>query len=149
MKANAIEGLLAAIRALSNDFDHLSQAVADHVGLSATDLSALDLISRHNGVTARQIGDHLHMTSGAITGVIDRLERAGLARRAPDRVDRRRIMVVATPKEHQIHALYDPLVEALGSAAAGYSEADLSLLRRFIEQVRTAVINTSEGITRS
>jgi DNA-binding MarR family transcriptional regulator len=89
------------------------------------------------------------MTSGAITGVIDRLERAGLARRAPDRVDRRRIMVVATPKEHQIHALYDPLVEALGSAAAGYSEADLSLLRRFIEQVRTAVINTSEGITRS
>jgi DNA-binding MarR family transcriptional regulator len=141
-----VEALLAAIRGLSSDFDGLSQAVADRVGLSTTDLLAIDLISRNGRVTAGQIADRLHMTSGAITGVIDRLERAGLAQRVPDRADRRRVLVVPTAKESEIRALYEPLVTALWTAAASYSEDELALLERFIGQVRQAVAETTQGI---
>jgi DNA-binding MarR family transcriptional regulator len=146
MRAAAVEILLAEIRELSSDFDSLSQAVADRVGLSATDLLAMDLISRNNRVTAGQIGDRLHMTSGAITGVIDRLERAGLAKRAPDREDRRRVLVMPTTKEDQIRELYDPLVTALRKAAMSYSGEDLAVLNTFIGQVRAAVTETTQGI---
>ena len=148
MRAVAVETLLAEIRELSSDFDSLSQAVADRVGLSATDLLAMDLISRTDRVTAGQIGGHLHMTSGAITGVIDRLERAGLAKRAPDSEDRRRVLVMPTTKENQIRELYDPLVTALQKAAMSYSDEDLAVLNTFIGQVRAAVTETTQGIRR-
>lgn len=144
-----METLLAAIRGLSFDFDSLSQAVADRVGLSTTDLLAMELINRTGRVTAGQIGDRLHMTSGAITGVIDRLERAGLAQRAPDRADRRRVLVLPTTKEHQIRALYAPLVTALWKATASYSADELAVLEQFLGQVRAAVTETTQGIRRS
>lgn len=144
-----METLLAAIRGLSSDFDSLSLAVADRVGLSTTDLLAMELINRTDRVTAGQIADRLHMTSGAITGVIDRLERAGLAQRAPDRADRRRVLVIPTTKEHQIRALYDPLVTALWKATASYSADELALLEQFLGQVRAAVTETTQGIRRS
>jgi DNA-binding MarR family transcriptional regulator len=148
-RAVAVETLLAAIRELSADFDGLSLAVADRVGLNATDLLAMDLISRNDRVTAGQIGDRLHMTSGAITGVIDRLERAGLAQRAPDSADRRRVLVMPTAKENEIRALYDPLVTALRKTTTSYSDEDLALLEQFIGQVRAAVTETTQGIRRS
>jgi DNA-binding MarR family transcriptional regulator len=148
MKAGAVETLLAAIRGLSSDFDSLSQAVADRVGLSTSDLLAMDLISRNDQVTAGQIGEHLHMTSGAITGVIDRLERAGLAKRVPDSEDRRRVLVKPTMKESQIHELFGPLVESLRKATANYSDEDRALLETFIQQVRTAVSETTQDIWR-
>lgn len=148
-RAVAVETLLAAIRELSSDFDSLSLAVADRVGLNATDLLAMDLISRNDRVTAGQIGDRLHMTSGAITGVIDRLERAGLAQRAPDSADRRRVLVIPTAKENQIRALYEPLVTALRKATTSYSDEDLAVLEQFIGQVRAAVTETTQGIRRS
>jgi DNA-binding MarR family transcriptional regulator len=122
--------------------------VADRVRLSATDLLAMELISSTDRVTAGQIGDYLHMTSGAITGVIDRLERAGLAQRAPDSTDRRRVFVMPTAKEHQIRALYDPLVTALWNATTSYSDEELALLATFIGQVRAAVTDTTQGIRR-
>jgi DNA-binding MarR family transcriptional regulator len=145
-KEAAVGTLLAAIRELSADFDGLSQAVAARVGLSATDLLAIDLIARHGQVTAGQIGEWLHMTSGAITGVIDRLERAGLAQREPDRADRRRVLVTPTERESQISGLYEPLIMALHDVAMGYSNDELALLERFIGQVRGAVTAATAGI---
>src|SRR5215510_5426239 len=97
-RAEAVHALLDAIRELSFDFDRLTQVVGERVGLSATDLLAMDLISRNEQVTAGQIGQRLHMTSGAITGIVDRLERAGLAHRTHDRHDRRRVLALPTNK---------------------------------------------------
>ena len=147
-RAVSVETFLAEIRGLSFDFDGLSQAVADRVGLSTTDLLAMELINRTGRVTAGQIADRLHMTSGAITGVIDRLERAGLAQRTPDRADRRRVLVMPTTKEHQIRALYDPLVTALRNTATSYSDEDLAVLNTFLGQIRAAVTETTQGIRR-
>jgi DNA-binding MarR family transcriptional regulator len=142
----AVQTLLAEIRDLSADFDNLSQTVAAHVGISATDLLAMDLISRRDRVTAGQIGDRLRMSSGAITGVIDRLERAGLAQRTPDSHDRRKVLVIPTAKGDQVGALFDRLVASLEEVSARYSDENLALLSRFIQQVRIAVHETAQGI---
>lgn len=146
VKAAATASLLAEARELSGDFDLLSQAVAEKVGLSPTDLLAMDLISRDGHVTAGQIASHLHLTSGAITGLIDRLERSGFAKRASDAKDRRRVVVVPTPKGDQIGELFRPLALALRRTTEGYSEKDLAMLTDFLRKMRTAVAGTVETI---
>jgi DNA-binding MarR family transcriptional regulator len=141
--------LLTEARGLSGDFDRLSQAVAERVGVSQTDLLAMDLISRDGHVTAGQIASHLHLTSGAITGLIDRLERSGFAKRQADPKDRRRVVVVSTPKGDRISELFVPLALALRRTTEGYSEKDLATLTDFLTKMRSAVANTVETIRNS
>jgi DNA-binding MarR family transcriptional regulator len=76
-------------------FDHLA---AELLGVNDTDLDCLNIIERRGGVTAGELADESGLTTGAVTGVIDRLERAGYARRSPDERDRRKVVVEVTPR---------------------------------------------------
>ena len=149
LKAKVVSDLLAEARSLSGDFDQLSQVVSEKVGLSPTELLAMDLISRQGRVTAGMLARELHLTTGAITGLIDRLEQAGFARRSADPTDRRRVIVTATAKERRVSELYGPLATALRRAVEGYSEKDLAILTEFIRRLRAVVANSAEGIRRN
>jgi DNA-binding MarR family transcriptional regulator len=138
--------LLDEARALSGDFDKLSQAVAERVGLTSTELLAMDLISRGPDVTAGRLATELNLTTGAITGLIDRLERGGYARRHADATDRRRVLVTSTAKEARLSALYSPLSRSLRKTVAGYSDAELSTLIDFLRKLRAAVAESAEAI---
>jgi DNA-binding MarR family transcriptional regulator len=65
--------------------------------VSETDLRCLNIIENARGLTAGDLADQAGLTAGAVTGVIDRLERAGYARRVPDAADRRRVRLEVTP----------------------------------------------------
>ena len=142
----ATQALLEEARALSADFDQLSQAVADRVGLSPGDLLAMDVITRRGKVSAGELARELQLTTGAITGLLDRLQAAGYARRAADPGDRRRVLVEATAKERRVGELYGPLAAALRKAVERYSERDLATLTEFIRALRSAVSRTAEGV---
>ena len=74
------------------------QTVADCLGIAATDHKCLGFIAEaDHPVTAGELATLTGLTSGAITGVIDRLERAGLAFRERDPRDRRRVVVTVAP----------------------------------------------------
>jgi DNA-binding MarR family transcriptional regulator len=79
-------------------FDHLA---AELLGVNHTDLDCLNIIERRGGVTAGELADESGLTTGAVTGVIDRLERAGYARRSPDDADRRKVLVEVTPRFYE------------------------------------------------
>jgi DNA-binding MarR family transcriptional regulator len=149
MRAATTAGLLAEARELSSDFDRLSQAVAERIGLSQTDLLAMDLISRQDHVTAGQLASNLHLTTGAITGLIDRLERLGFAKRQADAKDRRRVVVVPTAKGDRVGDLFGPLALSLRRATEAYSEKDLALLIEFVRKMRGAVAGSVEAIRKS
>lgn len=138
--------LLDEARGLSADFDKLSQAVSTEIGLSPMELLAIDLISRSEKCTAGFLARELNVTTGAITGLIDRLERAGYARRATDPEDRRRVLVVPTAKEARVSQLYRPLAVSLRRVVDSYSEKDLAMLTGFMRQLRSAVSGTAETI---
>src|SRR5580765_8467755 len=74
-------------------------AVADRIGLSLTDLFCGELLSRTGTLSAGELAELTGLTTGAITGVIDRLEKNGYARRENDPQDRRRVMVRALPEK--------------------------------------------------
>src|SRR6476619_1741717 len=69
------------------------EAAAQRLGLNVTDLRCLALAYAEPGMTASRLSDLSGLTSGAITGVLDRLERAAFVTREPDPTDRRRTLV--------------------------------------------------------
>jgi DNA-binding MarR family transcriptional regulator len=112
--------------------DIADQASADYLGINRTDARCLDIIERLGGVTAGRLARESGLSTGAVTTVLDRLERSGLARRASDPEDRRRVLVEMTPAARAANEeLYRPLVEAANEQMLRYSEEELALLRAY------------------
>src|SRR3954469_25863915 len=88
-----IAALFLEVRQMSTGAIMFHQAIADRLGLHPTDHKCADLIMRHGAMTSGRLAELTGLTTGAITGVVDRLESRGLARRATDPRDRRRVIV--------------------------------------------------------
>src|SRR5690554_3683339 len=87
-------------------------AVADRLGLNVTDLKCYSLIRQAGSMSAGELAEQTHLTTGAITGVADRLEKVGLVRRGRDAADRRRVLIewVHNPDyEELMQQLYGPM----------------------------------------
>ena len=111
------------------------QTVARRVGVNSSDLECLDLILMSGPSTAGEIARHTGLTSGAVTSLIDRLERLGLVERAADPADRRKVLVrVREDRIGPIAHLYAPLEKAMQSLLAGYSKEELKVLIDFSER---------------
>lgn len=137
-KKNREELLLqleTAIRKMGSQGILLSQAIAGLTGLNSSDMECLEIILQRNGVTAGELAKSTGLTTGAITGVVDRLEKAGYARRSADSADRRKVIVRAYPeKVQEIEALYAPIRQAMRELWAEYSDEELTLILDFAER---------------
>jgi DNA-binding MarR family transcriptional regulator len=126
--------LQAALREASAQSVLISQTIAGRVGLNASDLECLDLMQLHGPRTAGELAKATGLTSGAITGLIDRLERAGYVAREGDPADRRRVVVRVRPESlAELNALYGPLQIASQDLNARYSDEALALIAGFME----------------
>lgn len=124
--------LTFALRDLGQAVDLHQQVAADRLGLNRTDLSLIGLLDAQGARTPGQIAEASGLTTGAVTGVIDRLEKAGLVRREPDPADRRRVLVkllgerlgrvveVHQPAHLALHALELALEPAQRAAVVEY-----------------------------
>ena len=122
-----------------------SQEVAARLGIASTDLECLDHLVTRGPVAAGALAEITGLTTGAITGVIDRLERAGFARRAPDPDDRRKVLVQATDAVGTgIEPYFAPIERASMAALSSYKERELLLILEFLtragEAVRSALV---------
>ncbi|MBA3823278.1 MAG: MarR family transcriptional regulator [Ktedonobacterales bacterium] len=110
------------------------QAAAAKYGLGITDMKTLSIVLREGPQSAGQIAKRLSLTTGAVTSVIDRLERQGLVRREPDPHDRRKVIVMVN---QQNLAHEDNIYQSMGAAfehlLRQYSTAELAFLVRFYE----------------
>jgi DNA-binding MarR family transcriptional regulator len=110
-------------------------AIADRLGVSATDVKCYSILRQTGPMTAGDLAERTGLTTGAITGVIDRLERAELVRRVRDAHDRRRIvveMVHNAKREYEIGALYEPLGHQITGLVGQYSAAERATLLDFL-----------------
>lgn len=97
-KREIFDELVDEVRRSQNATDRFDSAVAEALGLNRTDMRCLDVIQREGPVTAGHLAESTGLTTGAITVALDRLERAGYARRVRDTGDRRRVLVELTPE---------------------------------------------------
>jgi DNA-binding MarR family transcriptional regulator len=136
-KRQLYEELVYEIRRSQAATDRYDQAVADAIGLNRTDMRCLDVIQRDGPVPAGRLADETGLTTGAITTVLDRLERAGFARRTRDPSDRRRVLVELDPQARQGAGDYYGEHMALGERMyRRYSEEQLRLLLEFTREGR-------------
>jgi DNA-binding MarR family transcriptional regulator len=97
-KKELVEELISEFRTAGNQDSAFDNLAAEVLGVNRTDLHCLNAIENAGGLTAGELAVETGLTTGAVTGVIDRLERAGFARRVSDPEDRRRVKVEVTPK---------------------------------------------------
>ena len=95
-KHDLVEELIREFRVSGNQDSAFDNLAAERLGVNHTDLHCLNLIENSGGLTAGELAARAGLTNGAITGVLDRLERAGFARRVADPGDRRRVNVEVT-----------------------------------------------------
>src|SRR5256885_17190994 len=74
------------------------QTVANVAGIANSDLECMDILYLEGRVTAGRLAEVTGLTTGAITGVVDRLEKAGLVRRERDETDRRKVYIAVVPE---------------------------------------------------
>jgi DNA-binding MarR family transcriptional regulator len=111
-----------------------NHAVAAYVGLHETDQECIDLLDWTGPITAGEIGTHLGLSSGAVTGLVDRLESAGWVRRTRDPHDRRRVIVdLSHERSAELWPLYQPMAEAIEAYRDQLAPHDLQVVVEFLE----------------
>jgi DNA-binding MarR family transcriptional regulator len=131
-KKELVGELVSEFRTSGNQDSAFDNLAADRLGVNGTDLHCLNTIENAGGLTAGQLAAETGLTTGAVTGVIDRLERAGYARRVPDKEDRRRVKVEVTPKFYaRAERIWGPLAK----------EWESTLSRRFTAEELERVID--------
>lgn len=127
--------LLEASKRLSTQTIIFHQAVANRLGLNITDHKCLDLLLSSGKATAGQLAEWMGLTTGAITSVINRLEKAGFVRRRKDQSDLR--LVIVEPVYEHLHPVWEvfaPLGEAMDRLHDRYSPEELALFLDYLER---------------
>jgi DNA-binding MarR family transcriptional regulator len=127
-------------RALSARTIFLHQAVADHLGLNLTDHKCLDILVHYGPMTAGKLAEASGLTTGAITGVVDRLAQKNFVTRVSDEADRRKIVVVVVPESaRDIERLFMSLGESIAVIMASYSVAEQAVINDFAQRTGCAI----------
>jgi DNA-binding MarR family transcriptional regulator len=119
-------------REFSTSLVLFQESIAARLGVNATDYRCLDVILRKGQMTAKSLSEEVRLTTGAITGIVDHLEKAGYVERIENPKDRRSVIIspVITQRE---------LDEKLGGAMIAYRAAMSKLFGRY-DAAQTAVI---------
>jgi len=136
-RADLIRDIGLEVRLSQNLTDAIDQSVCAILGINRTDARCIDIIERHGRVTAGDLAAESGLTTGAVTALLDRLERAGTVRRLRDPGDRRRVLVELTPDAQRTsNELYGPMADAAASLLSRYSREELLLIRDFLRRGR-------------
>jgi DNA-binding MarR family transcriptional regulator len=133
-KSEQVEELIREFRVSGNLDDAFDNLAAQRLGVNETDLHCLNIIENAGGVTAGELANQSGLTTGAVTGVIDRLERKGFARRVADPGDRRRVKVEVTKAFYaRAGRIWGPVASDWASSLDRFSGEQLDSFRRFLE----------------
>ena len=109
-----------------------SHLLADHLGISSTDLECLDILDLHGPLTAGRLAELTGLASGSVTALVDRMEKVGWVRRAQDPRDRRRVIIHLVPERvREVFPHFAPLARAMAALFARYGDDELALILDF------------------
>lgn len=114
----------------------LHHAIAERLGLGPTDHKCLDLLLDRGPMTGSRLAAITGLTTGAITGVVSRLERAGFVAREPDPLDRRKQIVTPVPARiREAQEVFMSLRPTPESLLEGFDTAQLEVIAEFLTRV--------------
>jgi DNA-binding MarR family transcriptional regulator len=144
--ATSVE-LLTALRRFGLESDRLDAMVARRAGAPPVEFKAMDHLQEAGGLTPGQLADRLALTSGAVTALIDRLERLGWAERRAHPSDRRSVIVSAAgPAESEVMELYRSFSREITAAARRMSAAEREAALRFLEEAAAVARRSADEL---
>jgi DNA-binding MarR family transcriptional regulator len=124
-------------RIMSTQTVFLHQTIAQSVGLNATDTKCIELILRgpNGSVTAGWLSDMTGLTTGAITHILDRLEKRRFVERVRDTHDRRKVLVRVRPERLEpLRPQYEAIGQAYMTLLQEYDDRELQLICDYLEK---------------
>lgn len=145
-----IQAILCQARRGSTRSVMLHTVVAERLGLNASDHKTADLLLAESGVsTPGRLAELTGLSTGAITGVLDRLERAGFVVREADPSDRRRVLVRLTPQRApNMQRIFSPLMQGMQKLCESYTTAQLELILSFMRASDEMAEKATEEVRR-
>jgi len=129
------------IQQLTREFSTLTvvmhQSIAYAAGLAGTDHKYIDLLLKHGAITPGQIAALSGLSTGAVTGMIDRLERENLVKRERDAVDRRKVIVVLNREAafERMGPAFKDLQADAEKLYRGFTSGELDIVQKYLEAV--------------
>jgi DNA-binding MarR family transcriptional regulator len=146
-RMQAMDVLNREVRGWQADQELFDSVVSERAGLNRTDWRCLDILGTRGSMTAGQLARAVRLTTGAVTGVLDRLEAAGLVRRTRDTNDRRRVIIEVTEEVNRRGApVYGPLIADAARAHAVFDTAELETITKFIRIERQLLARHTERV---
>jgi len=150
MKEALIEKFRQASRNYSDASILMHQTIARKAGLSGTDHKFLGLLVKHGEMSAGEISKMMSLTTGAVTALIDRLEKKKLVERKFDKEDRRKILIV--PKTPRILKLMEPLFgdlqEKTAKLVSTFSEKEIETLHHYFTAAYKIMVEITENLNK-
>lgn len=129
----ADEIVVRLVRRFSTAAVLFHHAIAERLGLGPTDHKCLDLLRERGPITGSALAGITGLTTGAITGVVARLERAGYVHREPDPHDRRQqLLHPARERVQEIQEVIDPLRKDVAGLLEGFDTQQLKAIADFL-----------------
>ena len=133
------------LRRLNVELDAVGQRFADVHGLNRTDVRALvaimDAARRGEALTAGRLGEAVDLRSASVTALVDRLEKAGHLHRVRDTDDRRRVVLEMSDSALRAGGeFFGGLQRDLVAAMGAYTDEELAVVRRFLEEMTEIVV---------
>ncbi|KPE49657.1 MarR family winged helix-turn-helix transcriptional regulator [Chryseobacterium indologenes] len=133
--------LLADLNNLAREFSTgtvvMHQAIAQKAGLVGTDHKYIDLLLQHGSMTAGQLAELSGITTGAVTAMIDRLEKSKLVKRERSADDRRKVVVVLDQEEafKRIGPAFKAMQKDLEHLYNDFTENELAIIEKYLKAV--------------
>jgi DNA-binding MarR family transcriptional regulator len=128
-----------SLRALNIQLSLLNHQVSAHLDLKDVDLNCVDLINRHGPLSPTAIARLTGLHPATMTGILDRLERAGWVTRERDPADRRAVVVRALrDRNAELFKLLEGMNSAMDQICADYTQSELELLADFLSRTTEA-----------
>jgi DNA-binding MarR family transcriptional regulator len=126
----------------------MHEAIARRAGLSGTDHKYLGIIVDRGRMSAGELANASGLTTGAVTGLIDRLEREGLVKRELDKQDRRKIHIVPVEAnvKKRIHPLFKRLQQKTNALVESFSEKEIAILERYFTAATAIMHQTTDEL---
>jgi len=148
------DDLLALFRAASRQYSDASifmhEAISRKAGLSGADHKYLGLILQHESITAGEISKLTGLTTGAVTGLIDRLEKKDLVKRQFVKSDRRKVVVVPNVENSMslLTPFFDELQQKTMALLSTFSEDEIQTIKHYFTEATMIMKATADQLNK-
>lgn len=144
-----VDKFRTASRQYSDASIFMHEAIARKAGLSGTDHKYLGLILQHKELTAGDISKLTGLTTGAVTGLIDRLEKKKLLKRQFTKDDRRKVIIIPNAENSMklLQPIFSELQQKTADLIASFSEKEIQIIERYLTEATAIMNETTDNLS--